>query len=201
MPAESAGPAPPVVLDAPTPAERVAFVPPGTFAVPFDGTGPMIERPPAAAGQLAGRARRRVKASAGAPGAEPAFPRPRSEEGPVRRVTVAFPAATRGGGFDALVALLHPGVVLRADKAAGPTPAPLVGHGAPTVAKDATAATERARSAGPALAGGAVGRVTAFRGRLFPVPGFTITGDRTTGTDVIAVPDRLRRLDLAAPDD
>jgi RNA polymerase sigma factor (sigma-70 family) len=190
--ADSVGLALLVVLDKLTPAERLAFVLHDMFAVPFDEIGPMIERSPAAARQLASRARRRVKGGAAVPDADLALQ---------RRVVDAFLAATRGGDFDALVALLHPGVVLRADKVVGPTPAPVVVRGAQTVAKGAMAATGRARSTQPALVNGAVGLVMAPRGRLFLVLCFTVTDGKIAEIDVIADPDRLRPLELAVLDD
>jgi RNA polymerase sigma-70 factor (ECF subfamily) len=190
--ADSVGLALLVVLDTLTPAERLAFVLHDMFAVPFDEIGPMIERSPAAARQLASRARRRVKGGA---------PVPDADLTRQRRVVDAFLAAARGGDFDALVALLHPDVVLRADRAVGPTPAPIVIRGAHTVATGAMAATGRARFTGPALVNGAVGLAMAPRGRLFLVLGFTITDGEITEIDVIADPDRLRQLDLAVLDD
>jgi RNA polymerase sigma factor (sigma-70 family) len=190
--ADSVGLALLVVLDTLTPAERLAFVLHDMFAVPFDEIGPMIERSPAAARQLASRARRRVKGGA---------PVPNADLTRQRRVVDAFLAATRGGDFDALVALLDPDVVLRADRAVGPTPAPIVIRGAHTVAKGAMAATGRARFTGPALVNGAVGLVMAPRGRLFLVLGFTIADGKITEIDVIADPDDLRRLELAVLDD
>jgi RNA polymerase sigma-70 factor (ECF subfamily) len=189
--ADSVGLALLVVLDTLTPAERLAFVLHDMFAVPFDEIGPMIERSPAAARQLASRARRQVKGVA--PVSEADLTRQ-------RRVVDAFLAASRGGDFDALVALLHPEVVLRADREAGPTPAPIVIRGARFVAKGAFAASERARFSQQALVNGAVGLVMAPRGRLFLVLGFTIAGDKITEIDVIADPDRLRQLDLAVLD-
>jgi RNA polymerase sigma factor (sigma-70 family) len=190
--ADSVGLALLVVLGTLTPAERLAFVLHDMFAVPFDEIGPMIERSPAAARQLASRARRRVKGGA---------PVPDADLTRQRRVVDAFLAATRGGDFDALVTLLHPDVVLRADRAVVPTPEPIVIRGAHTVAKGAMAATGRARFTGPALVNGAVGLVMGPRGWLFLVLGFTITDGKITEIDVIADPDRLRQLDLAVLDD
>lgn len=111
--ADSVGLALLVVLDTLTPAERIAFVLHDLFAVPFDEIGPMIERSPTAARQLASRARRRVKG---------ATPVPDADLARQRHVVGAFLAATRGGDFDALVRLLHPDVVLRADPTVVPTP-------------------------------------------------------------------------------
>jgi RNA polymerase sigma factor (sigma-70 family) len=190
--ADSVGLALLVVLDTLTPAERLAFVLHDMFAVPFEEIAPMIKRSPAAARQLASRARRRVNGSA---------PVPDADLTRQRRVVDAFLAASRGGDFDALVALLDPDVVLRADRAARPTPAPIVIRGAHAVAKGALLASERARFTQPALVNGAVGLVMAPRGRLFLVLGFTITDGKITEIDVIADPDRLRQLDLAVLDD
>jgi RNA polymerase sigma-70 factor (ECF subfamily) len=189
--ADSVGLALLVVLDSLTPAERLAFVLHDMFAVPFDEIGPMLDRSPATARQLASRARRRVKG--GEVVAEADLTRR-------RRVVDAFLAASRGGDFEALVALLHPDVVLRADRSAGPTPEPVVVRGARTVAKGALAAAGRSRFTEPALVNGSVGLVMAPAGRLFLVLGFTIADERITGIDVIADPDRLRQVDLAVLD-
>ncbi|MFD9411175.1 sigma-70 family RNA polymerase sigma factor [Streptomyces sp. NPDC059989] len=191
MLADSVGLALLVVLDTLAPAERLAFVLHDLFAVPFDEIAPMIERTPAATRQLASRARRRVK---GAPAA------PEADLTRRRRVVDAFLAATRGGNFDALVTLLDPDIVLRADKAVGPTPAPIFLSGAGTVAKAAMAAMERARSTQPALVNGTVGLAMAPLGRLFLVLAFTIEEGLITEIDVIAEPERLRELDLAVLD-
>ena len=189
--ADSVGLALLVVLDTLTPAERLAFVLHDMFAVPFDEIGPMIDRSPTAARQLASRARRRVKGGAAMPEADLVRQ---------RRVVDAFLAASRGGDFEALVALLDPDVVLRADREAGPTREPIVLHGAHSVAGGASAAAERVRFTQPALVNGTVGLVMAPLGRLFLVLGFTIQGDRITEIDIIAAPDRLRTLDLAVLD-
>lgn len=114
-----------------------------------------------------------------------------------RRVVDAFLAASRGGDFEALVALLHPDVVLRADRAVGPTPEPIEVRGARHVAKGASVAAERVRFTEPALVNGSVGLVMAPRGRLFLVLDFTITEDRITAIDIVADPARLSRVDLA----
>ena len=190
--ADSVGLALLVVLDTLTPAERLAFVLHDMFAVPFDEIAPMIERSPDAARQLASRARRRVKGG---------NPVPEVDLARQRRVVDAYLAAARGGDFDALVTLLHPDVVLRADPQVGPTRGPVEIRGVSSVAKGALLASERARFTQPALVNGSVGLVMAPRGRLFLVLGFTIVGDRITGLDVIADPDRLRALDLAVLDD
>ncbi|MHA6762357.1 sigma-70 family RNA polymerase sigma factor [Streptacidiphilus sp. PAMC 29251] len=190
--ADSVGLALLVVLDTLTPAERLAFVLHDLFAVPFDEIAPMIERTPTATRQLASRARRRVK------GGDPV---PATDLGRQRAVVEAFLAATRGGDFDALVALLHPGVVLRADRAVVPTPEPVLVSGAHTVAKGAMGAMERARSTQPALVNGAVGLAMARLGRLFLVLSFTFEDGLITEIDVIAEPDRLDLLTLGVLDD
>ncbi|MGW7267580.1 sigma factor-like helix-turn-helix DNA-binding protein [Streptomyces sp. NPDC054842] len=186
--ADSVGLAMLVVLDTLAPAERLAFVLHDLFSVPFDEIAAMIERSPAATRQLASRARRRVRG----PGTVPAADLARQRE-----VVGAFLAATRGGDFEALVALLHPDVVLRADKAVVPSPEPVVVSGAHVVAEGAMAAMERALATEPALVGGRVGLVMAPLGRLRLVLAFTVTDAGITEIDVIAEPDRLREVDLA----
>ncbi|MEV7235279.1 sigma-70 family RNA polymerase sigma factor [Streptomyces sp. NPDC051020] len=189
--ADSVGLALLVVLDTLTPAERIAFVLHDLFAVPFDEIGPMIERSPTAARQLASRARRRVKGAAPVPDADLARQ---------RQVVDAFLAATRGGDFDALVRLLHPDVVLRADPAVVPTPEPIVVRGARTVAQGAMAAMGRARFTQLGLVNGAVGLVMAPLGRLALVLGFTVTADGITEIDVIADRGLLSQVEIAVLD-
>ncbi|MET9887084.1 sigma-70 family RNA polymerase sigma factor [Streptomyces sp. NPDC006430] len=189
--ADSVGLALLVVLDTLAPAERLAFVLHDMFAVPFEEIAPMIEKTPAATRQLASRARRRVKGGTPLPGADLARQ---------RRIVDAFLTATRTGDFDALVALLHPGVVLRADKMVVPTPEPVLVSGAHTVARGAMAAMARAHATQPVLVDGAVALAMAPLGRLFLVLTFTLEEDAITAIDVIAEPDRLRLLDLAVLD-
>ncbi len=187
--ADSIGLAMLVVLETLAPAERLAFVLHDMFAVPFDEIAPVIGRSPAAARQLASRARRRVH---GAPaGAEVDLIRR-------REVVEAYLAASRGGDFDALLAVLDPDVVLRADRAAVSMGASGPVRGAPTVAQQALA--HRAAHARPAMVNGSVGLGIAPRGRLVMVIGLTIVGDLITEIEVIAEPDRLSRLDLAVID-
>ncbi|WP_433245292.1 sigma-70 family RNA polymerase sigma factor [Streptosporangium sp. CA-135522] len=189
--ADSVGLALLVVLETLSPTERLAFVLHDMFAVPFEEIAVMIDRTPATARQLASRARRRVRGQAPAP--DPDLTRQ-------RRVVEAFLAAARDGDFDALVAVLDPDVVLRADPAVGPTPVPVVLRGVHAVAGGASAAAERVRFTQPALVNGAVGLVMAPRGKLFLVLGFTITDDKITEIDIIADSDRLRDLELAVLD-
>jgi RNA polymerase sigma-70 factor (ECF subfamily) len=123
--------------------------------------------------------------------------RPAADPARQRRVVEAFLAASRAGDFEALLSLLHPDVVLRADPAVGPSPEPVVLHGARRVAMGAGAARHRIRASQAALVGGRPGLVMAPLGRLFLVLAFTVEDDRITGIDVIAEPDRLREVEVA----
>lgn len=181
-----------VVLDALGPAERVAFVLHDLFAVPFDTIAPLIEKTPAAARQLASRARRRVQGRSPAPGADA---RRR------RRAVEAFLAATRGGDFTDLVALLDPDVVLHADALVVPTPGPVTVRGAEPVAQGAMAAVARARFTGLALLDGDFGLVMAPFGRPRLVLAFAFGADgRITRIEVVAEPERLRGTEIAVVD-
>jgi RNA polymerase sigma-70 factor (ECF subfamily) len=188
--ADSVGLALLVVLDTLTPAERLAFVLHDMFAVPFDEIGPMLERSPEATRQLASRARRRVR---GVPLPDPDLARQ-------RRVVRAYLAAAREGDFEALVALLDPEVVLRADASVIPTPEPVELRGINAVARGASASDIRARHTQPALVNGSVGLVMAPRGRLRLVLAFSIVGERITAIDVIADPARLREVEISVLD-
>ncbi|WP_067490369.1 sigma-70 family RNA polymerase sigma factor [Actinomadura hibisca] len=189
--ADSVGVALLVVLDALTPAERVAFVLHDLFAMPFEEIAPMLERSPEATRQLASRARRRVR------GGDP----PRASDVTAQReIVTAFLSATRNGDFQALVTLLHPNVVLHADKAVIPSPEPVMVSGAEPVARGAMAAVERAQFTGLGLIDGAVGLAMAPGGRLRVVLAFTIANGLITGIDVIAEPDRLNEINLTVLD-
>ncbi|MER7459043.1 RNA polymerase sigma factor SigJ [Micromonospora sp. NPDC126480] len=185
--ADSVGLALLVVLDTLTPAERIAFVLHDMFAVPFDEIGPMIDRSPAAARQLASRARRRVRGQA---------PVPDPDLGRQRAVVDAFFAAARDGDFDGLVAVLHPEVVLRSDGGTARARHTTVFSGARTVAAQAITFGRLSPFARPALVNGAAGAVVVADGNPLSVMGFTVTGGRIVAIDVVADPDRLRRLDL-----
>jgi RNA polymerase sigma-70 factor (ECF subfamily) len=163
------------------------------FAVPFDEIAPIVGRSPAAARQLASRARRRVQGQAPAP--DPDLDRQ-------REVVDAFLAATREGDFEALIAVLDPDVVLRADSGALPPPATQEVHGAQAVAELASAFSQVARYSRPALVNGTAGLVTTTpRGEVFSVQAFTITGGRIVEIDILADPARLARLDLKVLDE
>ncbi|MFF4568126.1 RNA polymerase sigma factor SigJ [Streptomyces sp. NPDC001410] len=187
--ADSVGLALLVVLETLDPAERLAFVLHDMFAVPFDDIAAIVERTPAATRQLASRARRRVQ------GATPAVD---PDLGRQRQVVDAWLAASRGGDFDALLALLHPDATLRADAGAlvrGAAASKAV-HGARTVAEQASMFSQLAVYARPVLVNGAVGLVTAPEGRPVSVTAFTIVDGRITGLYILADPDRIAALDL-----
>jgi RNA polymerase sigma-70 factor (ECF subfamily) len=185
---ESVGRAMLVVLDRLAPAERVAFVLPDLFAVPFGQIAPIVDRTPATAKKLASRARQRVQ---GAPAV------PRAELGHQQRVVEAFLAAARRGDLAALLAVLAPDVIRRADPPALPPGGETLVRGADAVARQTLVLGPRARFAEPALVNGAVGVVVASRGELLLALTLTLADGRITGYDVIADPARLRDLDLA----
>jgi RNA polymerase sigma factor (sigma-70 family) len=189
--ADSVGMAMLVVLEALAPAERIAFVLHDMFAVPFDEIAPMIERTPAATRQLASRARRRVKGG---------YEVPEVDLGRQRQVVDAYLAAARGGDFDALLSLLDPDVVLRADGALVNSAVPILRTGAQAVAKGAVGATQRARFGELALVNGAVGLVVASGAQLQVVLRFTMADGKITEIDVIADRDRLAGLEIAVLD-
>ena len=177
-----------VVLEALEPAERLAFVLHDMFAVPFAEIAPIVGRTPAAARQLASRARRRVQAAA---------PRPAADSASQRVVVDAFFAAARDGDFDALVAVLHPDVALRADGGARRPDASVVVHGAQAVARRALTFARAALTVRPALVNGAAGVVAlAPDGGAASVMGFTVARGKIVAIDVLADPARLRDLDL-----
>ena len=186
--ADSVGLALLVVLETLGPAERLAFVLHDMFGLPFDEIAPIVDRSPAAARQLASRARRRIR---GAP-TEPDASLPAQRE-----VVDAFFAAARDGDFDALVAVLDPDVVLRADE--GGTTVEV--HGAGTVASRAMRFAQLAPYVRPALINGVAGVVVTPRGRPFSVLAFTVRGGRIVAIDALADRERLAQLDLTPLDD
>jgi RNA polymerase sigma-70 factor (ECF subfamily) len=194
--ADSVGLALLVVLDTLAPAERVAFVLHDLFAVPFEEIAPIVGRSPSAARQLASRARRRIQVTAAAPDAD----RARQREVVQREVVDAFLAAARDGDFDALLALLDPDVVVRADISAAPAGTPRAVHGPSAVAEQALTFSRRAKYAQLALVNGAVGIVVAPHGRLSVVMAFTVKRGKIVEIEVVAAPARLRQLDLAILD-
>jgi len=188
--ADSVGLALLVVLDMLTPAERLAFVLHDMFAVPFDHIAPIVGRPPAAARQLASRARRRVQ------GAGP-HDRDLARQ---RQVVDAFFAAARDGDFAALVAVLDPDVVLRADGGAQPGASAVI-RGAAAVARQALMFAGPARLTQPVLVNGAAGVVVTVDGRPVSVMSFTVTAGKIAAIDALTDPLRLRQLDLTVLDD
>jgi RNA polymerase sigma factor (sigma-70 family) len=189
--ADSVGLALLVVLETLDPAERLAFVLHDMFAVPFDEIAPMVGRTPTAARQLASRARRRVQGEATVPDADL-----RRQ----REVVDAFFAAARGGDFDALVAVLDPDVVLRADGGTQRPSDTRVVRGAEQVARRALMFAGLSPHVRPAMVNGVAGVVVAPRGQPFSVMAFTVAGGRIVAIDALSDPERLRELDLTVLD-
>ena len=181
--ADSLGLAFMVLLDALTPAERVALVLHDIFELPFDEIAQIVGRTPAAARQLASRARRRVR------GSSVNDVNPRYQ----RQVVEAFLAASRSGDFEGLLAVLDPDVVFRADAVAERAGAFRENRGASAVAK---AFAGRARGAELALVDGVPGLVWAPGGRPQGVFRFTIARRKIVAIDVIGDPEHVRRMDL-----
>ncbi|MGH2461364.1 MAG: sigma factor-like helix-turn-helix DNA-binding protein, partial [Chloroflexota bacterium] len=182
--ADSVGLALLVVLEALTPAERLAFVLHDMFAVPFDEIAAIAGCSPAAARQLASRARRSVQGAVV----------PDADLSAQRRAVDAFMAAARDGDFDGLLAVLDPDVVFRSDAGAGRS---RLLRGAAVVARGATLGARSGGVARPALVNGAAGAVLFGNGRPVGVFAFTVVGGRIVEIDVLADPARLSRLDLA----
>jgi RNA polymerase sigma factor (sigma-70 family) len=186
--ADSVGLALLVVLETLPPAERLAFVLHDMFAVPFDEIAPIVDRTPAAARQLASRARRRVQGRA---------PDPEADAGRQREIVDAFLTAAREGEFEALLALLDPDVVLRADtgplSVGGPSG---VIRGARAVAEQAMSFQRLAESTQPVLVNGGPGLISAPAGRPFSVAGVTISGGRIVEINILSDPERLSRIDM-----
>jgi RNA polymerase sigma factor (sigma-70 family) len=190
--ADSVGLALLVVLERLAPAERLAFVLHDMFAVPFDQIAPIVDRTPDAARQLASRARRRVRGSA------PVGDADRDQQ---RRVVEAFLAAAREGDFDALLAVLDPDVVLRADSGPGLPQATVEVRGAAEVASRALMYARLQLLNRPVLINGAYGMMSLRDGQPFSVGAITVRGGRIVEMDILADPERLRELDLTALDE
>ncbi|MFF8898982.1 RNA polymerase sigma factor SigJ [Streptomyces lydicus] len=190
--ADSVGLALLVVLETLSPAERLAFVLHDMFAMPFDEIAPIIDRTPAAARQLASRARRRVQGNVPASDPDPARQ---------REVVDAFLAASRGGDFEALLAVLDPDVLLRADAGAASGGLTKLVRGARAVAEQALTFSRFALAGRPALVNGGPGLITTQDGRPFSVMGFTVAHGRIVEINILADPARLRRVDLTILDE
>ena len=179
-------------LDTLAPAERLAFVLHDVFGVPFDEIASIVGRSSVAARQLASRARRRVQGAASAPPAD------RARQ---RAIVDAFLAAARNGDFGALLALLDPDVVLRADRAVATRRRARLAE----VVLGATAVAEtfsgRAQGAQTALVDGAVGAVWASGGKPRVVFDFTIVSGKIVAIDLLADPDQLQQLEVEILDD
>jgi RNA polymerase sigma factor (sigma-70 family) len=191
--ADSVGLALLVVLDKLAPAERTAFVLHDMFDLPFEEIAPIVGRSATAARQLASRARRRVH------GAEA----PDTDRGRQREIVEAFLAAARGGDFAALLAVLDPDVVLRADSVAVERSAAGLAGDAPPLAPEvrgAAAVVEtfsgRLRAAQSGLVNGTPGLAWVHAGRPRAAMRFTIADGRIVEIDLIHDPGRISRLDL-----
>jgi RNA polymerase sigma-70 factor (ECF subfamily) len=188
--ADSVGLALLVVLETLSPAERLAFVLHDMFGVPFDDIAPIVERSPEATRQLASRARRRVR------GADPV---PDADLTAQWEVVEAFLAAAREGDFDALVAVLDPDVVLRAD--GGRRGLSELLRGAETVAREAVRWSRVALTSRRALVNGAAGMVAFVHGRPYSIAAVTVRNDRIAEIDFLTDPERIAKLDLTVLDD
>ena len=190
--ADSVGLALQLILGTLAPAERLAFVLHDMFAMPFDEIAPIVGRSPDAARQLASRARRRVQGAAAALDVDLARQ---------REVVDAFLAAVRTGDLDALLAVLDPDIVLRADRGAVPPGTLGVVRGARSVAEGALTFSRVAKTARLALVNGTPGIVSRLRdGRLSAVMGFTVRNGKIVEINILADRARLSRLDLTALD-
>ncbi len=178
-----------VVLETLSPAERLAFVLHDMFAVPYDEIAPIVDRSPEAARQLASRARRRVQGERTVPDADLETQ---------RRVAAAFLAAARDGDLEALLEVLDPDVVVRADL--GPLGRSRELRGAAAVAGEARAVSRVGLITRLALVNGAVGVVSTLDGEPFSVGAFTVREGKIVEINWLADPERLRRLDLTILD-
>lgn len=190
--ADSLGPALLVVLDSLGPAERLAFVLHDLFAVPFEDIAPIVDRSPAAARQLASRARRRVQ------GIDETRPGDRRR---AQAIVEAFLAASRKGEFDTLVSLLDPEAVLRADRAAVKNASANRDRGAPLLEPEvrggravAGVLVGRAAAAEIALIDGVPGAVWAPGGKPRAVFAFRVIGDQITEIEIVTDPSVVRGL-------
>jgi RNA polymerase sigma factor (sigma-70 family) len=182
--ADSVGAALLVVLETLGPAERLAFVLHDMFAVPFEEIAAIVDRTPAAARQLASRARRRVQGTPPAPDAD--FSRQ-------KQIVDAFLAASRGGDFEGLLAVLDPDVVFRADQAAQRLGSLAEIRGAAAVAETFKG---RAQAARPALVNGTLGVAVIFGGRLRIVLRVTVSGDRISAVEAVADADQIAAFEV-----
>lgn len=188
---ESVGLALLVVLETLSPAERLAFVLHDMFAVSFDEIAEVVDRTPAATRQLASRARRRVRDATPAAG-----PDARRQ----REIADAFLAASRGGDFEGLLAVLDPDVVLRADGGRTLAAVSKIVRGAEAVIAQALMYAKFKQAALPVVVNGAPAYLSVVDGRPAVLMSFTIAGDRIVGLQILADPERLATLDLSEED-
>jgi RNA polymerase sigma-70 factor (ECF subfamily) len=185
-----------VILDTLSPAERLAFVLHDVFAVPFAQIGPILDRSPAAAKQMASRARNRLHGADAAENPDTSASG-RHDAARQREVLNAFLAAAREGDFERLLTILDPDVVLRADAGTGPFgPSQLV-RGAQAVIAQAVRFSPLAKFGHPVLVNGDPGFLVAPGGQAVAVAGVAVTGGRITEINILADPDRIGRLDLS----
>ncbi|MGV9879817.1 sigma-70 family RNA polymerase sigma factor [Streptomyces sp. NPDC003006] len=185
--ADSVGLALLVVLETLAPAERLAFVLHDMFTVPFEEIAPIVERSPAATRQLASRARRRVQGSA---------PAQDTDVARQREIVEAWTAATKAGDFDALLELLDPDVVLRADTGEVASGLSKLVRGAATVAEQASMFARLAADQHVVLINGLPGLVATPGGEVFSLGSFTVVDGKIVEIDIIADPERLRNLNI-----
>jgi RNA polymerase sigma-70 factor, ECF subfamily len=177
-----------VVLDTLSPPERLAFVLHDMFGLPFTEIAPILDRTPAATRQLASRARRTIRGA-------PTTPDP--DLGRQRKVVAAFLAAARAGDFDALISVLHPDVVFRADTGGRAHMAPALVSGAANVARHAAEHGPRfAKLCRPALVNGSAGIVARAPAGLLAVAGMTVIDGKVAAVDIILDPDKLALLSV-----
>jgi RNA polymerase sigma factor (sigma-70 family) len=188
--ADSVGLALLVVLETLSPPERLAFVLHDIFAMPFDEIAPIVDRSPEAARQLASRARRRVQGEKTVPDAD---------LDTQRKVVDAFLAAARDGDFEALLEVLDPDVVLRADL--GPAGGSREVRGAEKVAGQALFYARLGLVMKPALINGVAGVVSILDGEPYSIGAVTVRGGKIVEMDILADPERVRRIDLTILDD
>jgi len=188
--ADAVGLALQVVLQELAPAERLAFVLHDIFAVPYGQIAAIVDRSPNAAWLLASRARRRVREAAAVPDAD---------LDSQRKAVDAFFAASRAGDLGALVVLLAPDVVARADFGAAPAGVSRQVRGARAVAEQAVTFARLAPFVRPALVNGAAGAVVAAHGKVTTIMAFTVRNGKITEIDILADPARLRQLDRYFP--
>jgi RNA polymerase sigma-70 factor (ECF subfamily) len=206
--ADSIGIALLVVLDTLSPTERLAFVLHDIFALPFEEIGTILDRSPAAAKQLASRARRRLRAAPSHAAGEPAAD-PGSRPGGARAggtadlarqwpVVEAFLAASRSGDFERLLTILAPDVLLRADAGTGPLGPSVLLRGASEVIAQAQLFAPMGRFARPVLVNGGPGFLVARDGEPLALIAVTVHDGMIAEMDILADPGRLAALDLSA---